>query len=196
MDVHPPKNGINRYWSIPIYVWSITDGILYIAMVLRVESLLQIMILYLLYVYIYNIKVRLLSDLFYLHVCIWQVEAGSCPYWRKSFCASHRLVWGGWRSSLIFCIFDAWEYHGPEYKGQHTILDILGYPWAAWKAAKRPKWCNMSDRTLIRGVTLNAARWIVEIDSSGLAWDTVKLTIFNLFRGVSPNGGHQKWLLS
>ena len=25
MDVHPPKNGINRYWSIPIYISSISQ---------------------------------------------------------------------------------------------------------------------------------------------------------------------------
>ena len=24
MDVHPPKNGINRYWSIPIYIYAHT----------------------------------------------------------------------------------------------------------------------------------------------------------------------------
>ena len=26
MDVHPPKNGINRYWSIPIYIYILVGG--------------------------------------------------------------------------------------------------------------------------------------------------------------------------
>ena len=63
-----------------------------------------------------------------------------------------------------------------------TMLVYQRHSWAVWKATKRPKWCNSSDPTLIRGVTLNAARWIVEIDSSARAGC------------VSPNGGYQKWM--